>query len=268
MPDDDYDEVEAVVRIPKGGRLADSRKTEGWSRGFTAKSSDKGPEHVEIRLTEHESTSTSKPEPEVVYVYESAPRREKTPEERQAELEVVLEFVLNVIKTAQWAKPHLQRLMAERLSPSANSQLERWRRRKFRRGTAAEPTAPTVMTGTEVLLGGQPKAVGETQRADRIRLTRDEARAHIVAMLTAEQFAEKTRRLLANAVISDETQPETSGADLALTAEQTAQMIEAALLVQPDRLDEILEKLDLDDVRGPAGRDIFDDPVHIKRREI
>ena len=50
MEDQEYDEVDAVVRIPKGERLADSRRTEGWSRGFTPKSTDKGPEHVEIRL--------------------------------------------------------------------------------------------------------------------------------------------------------------------------------------------------------------------------
>ncbi len=31
----EYDERDAVVRIPKGGRLADSRKTDGWSRGYT-----------------------------------------------------------------------------------------------------------------------------------------------------------------------------------------------------------------------------------------
>lgn len=34
-----------------------SRKSEGWSRGFIPKTSDKGPEHVEIHLeAEHEDT--------------------------------------------------------------------------------------------------------------------------------------------------------------------------------------------------------------------
>src|SRR4051812_40950315 len=48
--DEDYIDRDAVVRMPKGERLADSKKTEGWSRGFTPNSPDKGPEHVEIRL--------------------------------------------------------------------------------------------------------------------------------------------------------------------------------------------------------------------------
>jgi hypothetical protein len=61
--DEEYDEVEAVVRIPKGERLADSRKTEGWSRGFTPKSTDKGPKHAEIRVkAKGESQSVQGPE--------------------------------------------------------------------------------------------------------------------------------------------------------------------------------------------------------------
>jgi hypothetical protein len=59
MADEEYVEVDAVVRMPKGERLADSRTTEGWSRGFTPKSSDKGPEHVEIRLKDAARPVTS-----------------------------------------------------------------------------------------------------------------------------------------------------------------------------------------------------------------
>jgi hypothetical protein len=66
MAGDEYDEVEAVVRIPKGERLADSKKSDGWSRVLTPKTSDKGPEHVEIRLKEESELD----EPEVVYVTE------------------------------------------------------------------------------------------------------------------------------------------------------------------------------------------------------
>lgn len=39
MPEDpEYIDVDAVIRMRKGERLADSKKTEGWSRGFTPKS--------------------------------------------------------------------------------------------------------------------------------------------------------------------------------------------------------------------------------------
>ncbi|MEU3125698.1 hypothetical protein ABZ804_18280 [Streptomyces sp. NPDC047726] len=50
-------------------RASTSRKSEGWKRGFTPKTSDKGPEHVEIRLkAEKESSFADKPE--IVYVTE------------------------------------------------------------------------------------------------------------------------------------------------------------------------------------------------------
>jgi hypothetical protein len=65
--DEDYVEVDAVVRMPKGERLADSKKTEGWSRGFTPKSTNKGPEHVEIRLKGGGKDHQSEPEPHDVY---------------------------------------------------------------------------------------------------------------------------------------------------------------------------------------------------------
>src|SRR3954452_20368756 len=67
--DEGYIERDAVVRMPKGERLADSKKTEGWSRGFTPNSPDKGPEHVEIRLRDGGEGDRSEPEPQVVYEY-------------------------------------------------------------------------------------------------------------------------------------------------------------------------------------------------------
>src|SRR4051812_20262401 len=106
MADDrEYEEVDAVVRMPKGERLADSRKTEGWSRGFTPKSSDKGPEHVEIRLKD-ETGAQSVQEPEVIYVHEyvEAPRQ---PERSVAE-QAIADFLSRVIdELIEAAKPHV-----------------------------------------------------------------------------------------------------------------------------------------------------------------
>ena len=66
--DEEYDEVEAVVRIPQGRRLADSRKTEGWSRGFTPKSTDKGPNTSKSDSRTRATRSVH--EAEVIYVTE------------------------------------------------------------------------------------------------------------------------------------------------------------------------------------------------------
>jgi hypothetical protein len=102
--DEDYIEVDAVVRMPKGERLADSRKTEGWSRGFTPKSTDKGPEHVEIRLTDEGEGDQSEPEPQVIYIHEyiepHRPQEQTWLEEIAAD---VVNQVINVLVEA--AKP-------------------------------------------------------------------------------------------------------------------------------------------------------------------
>lgn len=107
MADEEYYEVDAVVRIPKGERLADSRKTEGWSRGFTPKSTDKGPGHVEIRLKDAGDAELDQ-EREVVYLteYVESPQRVLTPSEqaRADLLNRVIEDLYEVLKpvVAHW----------------------------------------------------------------------------------------------------------------------------------------------------------------------
>ncbi|MEU6485984.1 hypothetical protein [Streptomyces sp. NPDC046887] len=101
--DQEYDEVPAVVRIPKGERLADSRKSEGWKCGFTPKTSDKGPEHVEIRLkAEKESGFTGKPE--IVYVteYVDDQRPQLTPGQ-QAVVDIAVQVIDGLVEIADVA---------------------------------------------------------------------------------------------------------------------------------------------------------------------
>jgi hypothetical protein len=94
--DEEYIEVDAVVRMPKGERLADSRKTDGWSRGFTPNSAAKGPEHVEIRLKddgEGAASEATPADPQVIYVHEYIePPRQKTRE--QEELDELLQALV------------------------------------------------------------------------------------------------------------------------------------------------------------------------------
>jgi len=49
MTDDDWIEEPAIIRRPKDKKLADAKDAEGWSRGFTAKTSTEGPQHIHIR---------------------------------------------------------------------------------------------------------------------------------------------------------------------------------------------------------------------------
>lgn len=137
MADEEYYEVDAVVRIPNGERLADSRKTEGWSRGFTPKSTDKGPGHVEIRLKDAAEAELDQ-EPAVVYVteYVESPRREVTPSEqaRADFLNRVIEDLYEVLKpvVAHWFKT--------RVIPAVKAKREELRqKRQERKATRALP---------------------------------------------------------------------------------------------------------------------------------
>lgn len=85
----DYDERDAVVRIPKGGRLADSRKADGWSRGYTPKSAARGLSTSKIRLKD-EGDARSAQAPTVIYVTEavgaSRPRELSVAQQAAADL--------------------------------------------------------------------------------------------------------------------------------------------------------------------------------------
>lgn len=95
--DEDYIEVDAVVRMPKGEQLADSKKTEGWSRGLTPKSTDKGPEHVDIRLKGDGKDHQSEPEP-----------HDDSSDERTRGQEITVAFVNRVIDgLVEVATPHV-----------------------------------------------------------------------------------------------------------------------------------------------------------------
>lgn len=140
---DEYDEVDAVVRIPKGERLADSRKTEGWSRGFTPKSTDKGPGHVEIRLKDEADASLDQ-EPEVIYVpeYVEAPRQEFTPAQQATAdfLGRVMEDLYEALKpvVAHWFRTRVVPAMKAKREERRNKRQDR-KAAKSMRVDASEP---------------------------------------------------------------------------------------------------------------------------------
>ncbi|MFF2159767.1 hypothetical protein ACFVWP_03415 [Streptomyces sp. NPDC058175] len=118
--DQENDEVDAVVRIPKGERLADSRKSEGWSRGFTPKTSDKGPEHVEIRV-KAEGGSGFADKPEIVYVteYVEDQRPQLTPGQ-QAVADIAGQIIDGLVEIA---KPLVAHWWHTQTVPFGNSSL-------------------------------------------------------------------------------------------------------------------------------------------------
>lgn len=246
--DEDYVEVHAVIRMPKGERLADSKKTEGWSRGFTPKSTDKGPEHVEIRLKDDDEVVESKLAPDDPYIAfgyaHSESPHQKTREQEEAEELFRLLVILALIKGAQWAQPHLQRLWNELVIPFFNAKRNRWQERKARRRVQPEadkqsaPKRPTTV-GQEVSVE-ESDGVSDALEAYEANMTSAEARQHFAEALIAQRFAAEKMRLLANARIKDGgLPPELARAIRALTPQQVEKALNSMLASKPTLLDDL-----------------------------
>lgn len=183
MADDEYDEVDAVVRIPKGERLADSRKTEGWSRGFTPKSSDKGPEHVEIRLKDAADADLDQA-PEVIFVpeYVESPQRELT-----ASQQATADFLSRIAEDLYEAlKPVVAHWFRTRVAPSVKAKRKELKQKrqdrkaeKALRDSASEPAEQVEATSHEVAaVPNQPTitvTIGQFQDLFMTWLAREDA---------------------------------------------------------------------------------------------
>lgn len=238
VADDDYIEVDAVIRMRKGERLANSKKTEGWSRGFTPKSTDRGPEHVEIRIKDSDESSDESetlPEPEIIYVQEYVEQpRQRTQEEEELDELLGLLVLLGLIKAAEWAQPRLKTFWNERVIPywtlKRATWLERKKRRKLDNDTNAKVHPAVVLHEPASDLGEVDTAL----EAYEANMTSAEARQHLAEALIAQHFANEKMRLLASAKIADGTQPpELTSAVRNLTPGQVSQALEAMLASQP-----------------------------------
>lgn len=245
----DYIEVDAVIRMPKGKRLADSKKTKGWSRGYTPKSTDGGPEHVEIRIKEDGEGAASEktftdPSPPTSKGYFQPPRedyfeqpRPKTPE--QEKLEELLQLLVRaaIVKATRWAEPRLERLWYERMVPFFNAKWDQWQehralRKADKQGASEAP--PNVAQATSV---EETNGVSDGLKA---HLTSAEARQHFAEALIAQHFANEKMRLLAAARIKDGGLPdELADAVLALTPKQVENALNSILASKPTLFDDL-----------------------------
>jgi hypothetical protein len=203
--DEDYDEVEAVVRIPKGERLADSQKTEGWSRGFTPKSTDKGPEHVEIRLKD-EGDSQSVHEPEVIYVteYVEAPR----PPERSMAEQAAADFLRGAIdELIEAAKPHVAHWWNTQVIPAMRAKrdgfLLKRQARKAKKVRRAKATTTTFIAEQAAEDEASSQQVATAPDDPKITMTSEQFQQLFMTWFAREDAQQALWHAIANAHIKD-----------------------------------------------------------------
>lgn len=194
MGDDGYEEVQATIRIPKGKLLADSHDTEGWKRGFTAKTSESGPQHVEIKIIDpaveapHDGYDGYDPDES----YERA--RAKTDEDQEYEEFIQRLIALAIFGAIELGKPFLRRLLEEKIIPFYQKQKASWETLKAR-GTKIQPQP--------LLELGATRSLGAAVAVQEASMTSDEARRNFAEALMAQHFANEKMRLLASARIED-----------------------------------------------------------------
>ncbi|WP_255767616.1 hypothetical protein [Pseudarthrobacter sulfonivorans] len=241
---EDYIEVDAVIRMPKGGRLADSKKTEGWSRGFTPNSTDKGPEHVEIRLKDGSESAANEPTPRDPHFtfsdeYIELPRQ-KTREQEELEEVLGLLVMLALAKATEWAQPRLQRLWHERMIPFFNKKRDQWQERKARRRADKHAGSDVLTTDAQTISVEETYAVGDALRTYEANITSAEARQHFAEALIAQEFVNMKMRLLANARVEDGgLTAELASAVQALTPKQVENALDLILASKPTMLDDL-----------------------------
>ena len=223
--DSEYDEVDAVVRVPKGKNLAGSKKTPGWSRGFTPKSSETGPEHVEIRIKDKEPSCDAAPE--VIYVYDDAMQIHQ--QEDVDRVSQALAFAQLVADVA----PPVIRWWNEQALPSLRVRQEERRERRERR----EASTPTV---GQVRATSEAAEVGGAVETYVAAMDGAEARRHLAELLIAKRFVDEKQHLLATVRITESVGPQQLGRAVdGLTPAQVEDALGAILASDPALLDDM-----------------------------
>lgn len=203
--DQEYDEIPAVVRIPKGEHLADSRKSEGWKRGFTPKTSDKGPEHVEIRLKAEKESSLAD-RPEIVYVteYVEDQRPQLTPGQ-QAVADITVQIIEGLVEIAKprvahwwhtWAAPVL---VAKREALVLKQQAHRAQKKALRAGSTTTP--PVAVPGVEADAPSQDLATAPSD--PKVTVTSQQFQQMFMTWLAREDAQQALWSLIVNAEVED-----------------------------------------------------------------
>lgn len=235
MSDDDgYEEVWAKVRRPKGQNLADSRHSAGWKRGFTAKNSESGPKHVEIRFENPPEDDFSLQNPAGTSDY---PARDQAAKDEEL-TEAIGQLVGFAIVVAIEATPFIRRLIEGKLIPFLAKSKNALTPRRYRRASGGDP-AGTALAISEVVM------------------TSEEARLHYAQAIMAQHFANEKMRLLQSARIQDQKlDPRTLEKINQLTEAQAVDALERLIIERPDLLINLGES-----------RPALEEPTVLKRLE-
>ncbi|MFJ5608200.1 hypothetical protein ACIQCJ_02220 [Streptomyces sp. NPDC093221] len=220
MDSNEYDEYEAIVRVPKGARLARSRKTEGAHRGITDPGTDQMG-NAELFLKEQNGPNPVAAHPQDwpdFDHYESEVRAQ----ERRENAEFVAEVLVQVsLRLAEKAAPHLRKWWFEHALPAVKM---KWNDRA---------TLSVKAKWSSVTRGRQsdrrPEVEGGLQEAvvvpddQRRTMSSAEAQKRFKAAVVTRLLSDGQLRLVCDARVVDEE--EDGPVELGATSDLTPQLI-------------------------------------------
>ncbi|WP_413755060.1 hypothetical protein [Streptomyces sp. MMBL 11-3] len=233
MDDSEYDEYEAIVRVPRGARFTRSRKTEGAHRGMT-----RDPDTHQVGQAEIFLKKENGPDPVAAYSpgwLDSDPHESETrAQERREEAEFLAEVLLHIgRKVAEKAAPHVRKWWFEQALPVAKAKWNgqalpsikaKWSsvarsRTSDRRAEAAEDLQDVVTVSGD----------------QRMSMSGAEARKRLAAAVMARIFSDGQLRLVRNARVVNEgtDDPVELGAPDDLTPQRIGEYVALVLEANP-----------------------------------
>ncbi|MGW1761948.1 hypothetical protein [Streptomyces mirabilis] len=236
MDSSEYDEHEAIIRVPKGARLLQSSKTAGAHRGMT-RDPDNELGHAEIFLKEE-----NEPEPvaECPHGWPDSDRHasEAREQERRENAEIVAEIVFQIgLKVAEKAAPHVRKWWSEQALPVVKT---RWNDQALP-SVKAKWTSVRSRTSARRAEGAAGVQEAVTVSGDqRKSMSGAEAQKRFAAAVLARIYSDGQLRLLRNARVVDEGEggPVEVGATDDLTPQRIGEHVALMLEANPSLLGE------------------------------
>ncbi|GAA2999269.1 hypothetical protein GCM10020229_09510 [Kitasatospora albolonga] len=265
MDSNEYDEYEAVVRVRKGSRLTQSRKTAGANRGMTRDPDTNQVGQAEIFLKDDE------PEPIGYQLYDQPGddhydrhEEEARARKRQENAEFLAEVLVEVgLKLAEKAAPHVIKWWSEQALPAVRT---RWNERALP-SVRARWSSITRKRAIGRRAGDAAEIHQEVETApndQRTTMSGTEARRRFASALTARIYSDGQLRLLRNARIVDEGEagPEELDVRDDLTPQRIGEYVAAILEADPSllghdtlaELEKVVARIRADGGRAPGVR--------------
>lgn len=192
--DDEYDEYEATVRVPKGTHLSRSRETDGAHRGLTRDPDTKKLGHAEIFLKDEADSLSNE------YAW-YPPVSEEASVPRASEPSILAEVIADVVShaidvAAAEAKPHVKRLWNDKALPAIKSARNKTSNRIAKARMAdRQADAAELATFVEAAPADSSEEVAAVLEEDKPSMSSEEAQKRLVAALMAKALSDEAKAL-------------------------------------------------------------------------